>query len=118
MIGQIKIQLDQKNQRISALPVKPSNPKEKDFSVKVRIKMSDDGLISLLDSTLIEEYKVEEKVKKPKVEKKKEEPTGEVKEGEGEMKPEEPAKEEDEYEIKVKNKSRHTALPFEATSFY
>lgn len=69
-----------------------------DATIKTRVKLNSNGIVELTETALIEKYKFEEKVLKPK-------PAGEEnkdkKDGE---------KEEDEYEIKIKDKTRTTTL--------
>ena len=72
-----------------------------DYGIKIRIKLNNNGVVELSETSMIEKYKVEEKVLKPK--------TGDKKEGE---------KEEDEYEIKMKEKTRHTDLKSDVSSLY
>lgn len=53
-----------------------------DYSIKIRIKLNLNGIVEMTECCLIEKYKEEVKVKKPKQEKPAEEKKDEKKEGE------------------------------------
>lgn len=83
-------------------------PKEDEYQLKVRIKLSLNGTVELTECVLIETYKVEEKIKKPKVEKK-----------EGDKKNDKKVEEEeDEYETKVTTKTRTTPIECQISDFH
>jgi hypothetical protein len=42
-----------------------TKPKEEDYGIKIRIKLTDNGLLQVTDCNLIEDYTVEEKVELP-----------------------------------------------------
>lgn len=44
----------------------PSQPKEPEFSVKIKVKIDPDGFVSINEASLTEEWTVEEKVLKEK----------------------------------------------------
>ncbi|KRX04010.1 hypothetical protein PPERSA_12457 [Pseudocohnilembus persalinus] len=84
-------------------------PKEDEYQLKVRIKLSLNGTVELTECVLIETYKVEEKIKKPKVEKK---------EGDKKNDKKVEEEEEDEYETKVTTKTRTTPIECQISDFH
>lgn len=47
---------------LSNFVISPCKPKEKEFSVKIKVKLDRDGLVHLEEAQLIEDYTVEEKI--------------------------------------------------------
>jgi len=95
------------------------SPKEKEFSVKVRVKLDKNGIVGIEDITLTEDYFVEEQVKPAeKPADKKENQENSQPEGQDKQEKQENMEAEAKPEVKKKKKTRHTPVNFDNFDLY
>ncbi len=51
---------------LSTCQVQPSQPKEEKFKIRIKVRLTEDGLVEFNDTSLLEDYIVKEKVVKKK----------------------------------------------------